>query len=384
MNPETPDGDDQQSPRVNAIFDRLSARVDPPTNDWQSALDAMGERPADHGQPPAPRYQVHPAAEIFPMLDEDVLADLAEDIAMHGLREPVYLFRDPQMGEVLLDGRNRLAACEMLGIEPATRFFEGPDPLEFVLSQNLHRRHLSAGQRAAIAEQMKPLFEREAKERKRKSGGVHGRGQEKVSVKKSEPIASAKSGREATAGKASERVAKAVGISSSTVEKFARVKRADPGLAKQVASGEVPLGRADQVIRARGREQRDPAPAAPAAREFQPVDLHSPIAIVCAGPGWSGQLPMNVPMPAIAGQAVAGIAIVVDPRRFNKAQAYLRKALALHPSVTVRPKPTRALPAADATADPDAASTLPAAAAEPTPAERAAAADAYRRARDGG
>jgi len=388
VNPETPDDDDQESPRIRAVFDRLSARVDPPVeDDWESAINNLSERPADHGRPQPPRYRVHPAAETFPTLAAEELDALADDIAEHGLREPIWLYRDPEHGEVLLDGRNRLAACEKLGIEPETRLYEGASPLEFVLSQNLHRRHLSVGERAAIAERMKPLFEREAKERKRQAGGD----KRPLTVKKRQAVTAGQDragSKPADADRhdrtAAGQAAKAVHVSPSTVEKFARVKKADPDLAQKVAAGEVPLGRAERDVRERA-QRHGGDPAAPVAREFQPVDLHSPIAIICAGPAWSGQLPMNVPMPAIAGQPADGaMAVVVDPRRFNKVQAYLRKALALHPSVTVRPKPTRAPPAADATADPEDAGTAPTPPAEPTPAERAAAADAYRRARDGG
>lgn len=51
---------------------------------------------------------------------------------------------------VLLDGRHRLKACQELGIEPATREYTGNDPAGFVVSLNLHRRHLDEGQRGMV------------------------------------------------------------------------------------------------------------------------------------------------------------------------------------------------------------------------------------------
>jgi hypothetical protein len=47
----------------------------------------------------------------------------------------------------LIDGRNRLAACKLAGVEPTFETRSG-DPTAFILSQNVRRRHMTAGQRA--------------------------------------------------------------------------------------------------------------------------------------------------------------------------------------------------------------------------------------------
>lgn len=65
---------------------------------------------------------VHPAADALPMLSPEALRELAEDIKANGLREPPVLFEDVDSGtEYLLDGRNRLDALELLGIQPVHR-----------------------------------------------------------------------------------------------------------------------------------------------------------------------------------------------------------------------------------------------------------------------
>jgi hypothetical protein len=90
--------------------------------------------------------EVHPVADLFPMLAEDELAELAADIKQRGLLQPVVL--DPE-GRVL-DGRNRLAACEMAGVEPEFTTYEGDDPAGYALAVNIARRHLTKGQKAMI------------------------------------------------------------------------------------------------------------------------------------------------------------------------------------------------------------------------------------------
>ncbi|WP_433762030.1 MT-A70 family methyltransferase [Brucella anthropi] len=91
-------------------------------------------------------YPSHPLADIFPMIAEADLKILAADIAANGQVEPILLLE----GKVL-DGRNRQAACGLAGVDPVYAEFTGVDPLSFVLSKNLHRRHLSESQRALAA-----------------------------------------------------------------------------------------------------------------------------------------------------------------------------------------------------------------------------------------
>lgn len=114
----------------------------------------------------------HPFADIFPMLDKARGDELRDDIAAHGLRDPVVLFEG-----MILDGRNRygglfdiaklglsylghpLTAADLVpGSETGAGFgffeqFKGTEAeaLEYVLSKNLHRRHLNESQRAMVA-----------------------------------------------------------------------------------------------------------------------------------------------------------------------------------------------------------------------------------------
>lgn len=90
--------------------------------------------------------QAHPLADLFPMLPDAEIRELADDICTFGQRVPIVL-----LDNQVLDGRNRLAACKVAEIEPVFENYQGEDPLGFVLSHNLHRRHLSESQRAMVA-----------------------------------------------------------------------------------------------------------------------------------------------------------------------------------------------------------------------------------------
>ena len=92
----------------------------------------------------------HPFAALFPELPPEELTQLARDIKERGLLEPIILYEG-----LILDGRNRYRACQIAGVKPRTEQFNAKatkrSPEEFVLSRNLRRRHLSVGQKAAIA-----------------------------------------------------------------------------------------------------------------------------------------------------------------------------------------------------------------------------------------
>jgi hypothetical protein len=87
---------------------------------------------------------IHPAANAFPMHDDDELNRLAVDIVQNGLRHPIVTTPD---GEVL-DGRNRLAACALVKVEPSFVIHDG-DPWTYSRSVNLHVRNMTTGQKAA-------------------------------------------------------------------------------------------------------------------------------------------------------------------------------------------------------------------------------------------
>lgn len=85
----------------------------------------------------------HPAANIFPMMDDVRLQELADDIKANGLRVPIQVLD----GKVI-DGRNRLKACEIAEIQPRFEYIEaGSNPWQLAWALNGQRRDLTADQR---------------------------------------------------------------------------------------------------------------------------------------------------------------------------------------------------------------------------------------------
>jgi hypothetical protein len=126
---------------------------------------------------------IHPAAELLPRMSRDELIELGNDIKANGLMNPIVL-----IGELidrtavakghkfsLLDGISRLDAMEATSVafkigmtrsglptlviegefdrdipEPVITYASDGDPVHFVLSANLHRRHLTSEQKREL------------------------------------------------------------------------------------------------------------------------------------------------------------------------------------------------------------------------------------------
>lgn len=89
-------------------------------------------------------YEFHPYASVVPMLGQAELNALAADIQGNGLRHKIVL-----LDGKILDGRNRYRACALVGVKPEFEEFNGNgDPIAFIVSENLCRRHLTQSQKA--------------------------------------------------------------------------------------------------------------------------------------------------------------------------------------------------------------------------------------------
>ncbi len=160
------------------------------------------------------KLPVFPAADVFPMMGDDELAELAADIKEHGLRDPIVVGEVPDgdgvVNEALIDGRNRREACKIVGVVPEIRHLTDEDPTAFVLSANIHRRNLTAGQRAMAVAMIHPEPEK------------GGRGK---------------------------KVTEAVGFSTQRLSYARTVLKSSPESADAVLSGEMSLDAAYQQVR---------------------------------------------------------------------------------------------------------------------------------------
>ena len=91
----------------------------------------------------------HPSADVFPVMDAEQFQGLLADIKQNGLREPIIV----DLQNRIVDGFHRYRACIKADIKPKIerRSLTNDEARDLSISRNLHRRHLSTSQRAAIA-----------------------------------------------------------------------------------------------------------------------------------------------------------------------------------------------------------------------------------------
>ncbi len=200
--------------------------------------------------------QSHPVANIFPMMTAEEFAGLVEDIKANGLKEPIWLHPDGR----IIDGRNRYKACIEAGVEPSFRTWNGEGSLvRFVVSLNLHRRHLNSSQRAIVGAKMLPILEEEAKERQlsgRGEDGSGGRGNKKTLSKSLDKVS--------RDGLASQQAAKIAGTNRQYVSDAAKIVETKPELADKVLAGQMTIPQAKAEIKREEKRKQLEAKAAEA------------------------------------------------------------------------------------------------------------------------
>ena len=166
--------------------------------------------------------EFHEYANIFPMMGEDEFKGLVSDIEANGLREPIYTHEGK-----IIDGRNRFKACLAIGMEPIFEEWNGTGSLvQFVLSLNLHRRHLNSSQKAVVALEILPMLEKEAKERQLST------------LKQNTTVSQRIDTREERQGRATTQAAQMTNTNRQYVADAKRIHDEAPEMLEEIKSGE--------------------------------------------------------------------------------------------------------------------------------------------------
>ena len=182
--------------------------------------------------------QFHDIANVWPMMDDDKIRELADDIKANGLISPIWTFEGK-----ILDGRNRYKACLFAQIKPELKEYKGDEPTAFAVSLNDKRRHMNKSQLGAIGAELEPFFAKDAKKRQKEHGGT-APGKAKslgailpqvIAVPKREP-------------KATEEAAKSVGVGGRYVADAKKIKESSPEVFERLKAGRVTMQDAKREV----------------------------------------------------------------------------------------------------------------------------------------
>jgi hypothetical protein len=137
----------------------------------------------------------------------------------------------------LLDGRNRAEACRRAGVTPTTTVYTGDDPVGYVMSVNLERRHLNEDERGFLAVRLLPMLEEQARLRMLAGKRVNpGAGLPQGSADERRSVAAA---------------AAAVNVAARRVKQAKRITEQAPDLIPDVVGGRLSMSKAETKVRER-------------------------------------------------------------------------------------------------------------------------------------
>lgn len=193
-------------------------------------------------------YELHPLCSLFPRLAGAEFEALKADIKANGLNTPIVL-----AGGMILDGGNRYHACLEVGVTPSFVNFTGTNLVSHVLSANLHRRHMTPGQHAAIVASAQDWA-------------------------KAQTVGKPKSVNIDQLHTVEQRAAQS-GASRSTQKMADKVAKEAPDLALQVAHGEVSLAKAaEQITPKKAAKPENQKPTAAEREQSQVEKLKTRVA----------------------------------------------------------------------------------------------------------
>lgn len=194
-------------------------------------------------------FQYHPFALFFPKMSDEERESLKRDIQANGVREPITVWQDQ-----IVDGRNRFECCEELGITctvDRTRLHAATEGevLAYVVSQNLNRRHMTSGQKAAVVAELglyqQKLYEQQAKKAKSSKKG----NSPSDAIDDVLGIESGDSEDEKDKKRVVEVLAEALGTNKQYVYDAQAIKEYDPKLLEKVKDGLISISAAKKIVK---------------------------------------------------------------------------------------------------------------------------------------
>ncbi len=211
-------------------------------------------------------FEVHPMADKFRLLDGQEFLELVADVKNLGLREPIVV---DHTKTVLIDGRNRLRACEASGTDPVFNVL-GPHYTEdmfidLILSTNVKRRHLSRGERTALGLEAEEMYAAAMKP------GPKPGDRPKSTKMVVEPPRSPSS----DANKARSKAAEKTGATARDISFLKAIKRDAVDLYELVRDGHMSIDAAERERKKRMQTKPKPEPAPAPARTMLTLYTHT-------------------------------------------------------------------------------------------------------------
>lgn len=214
----------------------------------------------------AAKLEAHSLATLFPPLSEDDMDGLVADLAANGQIHAVVLFEDK-----ILDGVHRTKGCtknrqDVKCVRFEDLHYQGT-PSDFVLSENVQRRHMTLPQLAMIEAAVQDYNRIRAEQAA--AGKLGGRGHKKTETS-SANCTEGLTTTQKPAPQTREKIAKRVGVSERTAQTAIDVAKHAPELVPKVIEGSLPLEDAGVEAKKRAAAKKK-APSRP--RKPRPFSL---------------------------------------------------------------------------------------------------------------
>jgi ParB-like chromosome segregation protein Spo0J len=185
------------------------------------------------------QLKFHRVCELFPDMAADDYQSLKSHIAEHGLQTMILTFNNE-----IIDGRHRAKICQELDIPVDCEEWDGEEEhlLDYVLGENLMRRHLTQSQKGMIGAELERIIAAQiAEEKGNKLSQSHPSTQSafaKIGKSQLQPS------RDAAA-----EAAKQVGVNRTYVTEAKKIVASSPEIAKKIKSGELSITEGKKALR---------------------------------------------------------------------------------------------------------------------------------------